>query len=37
MGPEQERAGYQAGIVVFMRNEEIAKWALAAPNIPHEN
>ena len=37
MGPEQERAGYPAAIDVFMRNEEIAKWALAAPNIPHEN
>jgi hypothetical protein len=22
--------------VVFMRKDEIAKWALAAPNVPHE-
>jgi hypothetical protein len=22
--------------VVFMRKAEIAKWALSAPNIPHE-
>ena len=23
--------------VVFMRKDEIAKWALSAPNIPHES
>ena len=22
--------------VVFMRKDEIAKWALSAPNVPHE-
>jgi len=22
--------------VVFMRKDEIAKWALSAPNLPHE-
>jgi hypothetical protein len=23
--------------VVFMRKDEIAKWALSAPNVPHED
>jgi hypothetical protein len=23
--------------VVFMRKDEIAKWALSAPNVPHES
>jgi hypothetical protein len=23
--------------VVFMRKDEIAKWTLSAPNIPHES
>ena len=30
-----ETAQKQKG-VVFMRKDEIAKWALSAPNIPHE-
>jgi peptidoglycan/xylan/chitin deacetylase (PgdA/CDA1 family) len=23
--------------VVFMRKDELAKWALSAPNVPHES